>query len=352
MTRRAFITGVSGKVLTPEEIRFVSEARPWGLILFARNVGSPGDVAALCAAFRDAIGDADAPVLIDQEGGRVQRLKPPTWPQYPSASVIGRVDAVDPEAGRRAAWLKARLIGDDLHRLGIDVDCAPALDLLLPGASDVIGERAFSGEPGTVIRLASAAMEGFLDAGVLPTIKHMPGQGRGPVDSHFHLPVVDAPLDELIATDFLPFRALRHCPFGMTGHVVYSAIDAAAPTTHSPRVISRIIRRHMGFDGALMTDDLGMKALGGTFRERTEKAIAAGVDLALHCSGIMTEMLEVAEGSPLLAGDAARRCEAALLARRRPVAFDRRAAEAEFADLLALADAGASFRPAEAPIDV
>lgn len=352
MTRRAFITGVSGKALTRDEASFITEARPWGLILFARNVGTPSEVASLCAAFREALGDAGAPVLIDQEGGRVQRLKPPTWAQYPSAAVIGRVDEADPAAGRRAAYLKARLIGDDLHRLGIDIDCAPALDLFVAGASDVIGERAFSRVPGSVIRLAAAAMEGFLDAGVLPTIKHMPGQGRGPVDSHFHLPVVDAALDTLIETDFQPFRALRHCPFGMTGHVVYTAIDPSAPATHSAPVISGIIRRHMGFDGALMTDDLGMKALGGSFRERTERALAAGVDLALHCSGIMSEMEEVAAGSPVLAGESKRRCASALAARRVPASIDRAAAEHEFSSLLARAGAGDTFRPAEVPVHV
>jgi len=350
MTRRAFITGVSGLTLTPAEIDFIAETRPFGLILFARNVAEPAQVAALCATFRYVLGDPGAPVLVDQEGGRVQRLRQPHWATYPPASTIGRLAAAEPEAGRRAAYLKARLIGDDLAAVGITVNCAPTLDLAVEGAHPVIGERALSADPLVIARLGRAAIEGFMDSGVLPVIKHMPGHGRGLVDSHHELPSVATPRAELEETDFAPFRLLADAPFGMTAHVVYAAIDGRHPGTQSPVILTDIVRRAIGFSGALMTDDLGMRALAGSFRERTEASHAAGVDLALHCSGEMAEMVEVAAGSPILTGPALARCEAAL-ARRKPTeeALDRRAAEAGLAALLGTIGAGDSFRSAELP---
>lgn len=335
MSQRAFITGVSGLSLTPEERDFIAKAQPWGLILFARNVQDRAQLSALTAEFRQTVGRSDAPVLIDQEGGRVQRMKLPHWSAYPAASAIGRIYTADPAAARRASYLKARLIGADLQEVGIDVDCAPALDLGLPGAHPVIGERAFASDPCVVVALAAEAAAGFIDAGVLPVIKHMPGHGRGLVDSHHALPIVDCDRIELERTDFAPFRHLSHIPLGMTGHVVFSAIDREKPATHSRTVVEDIIRGSIGFRGALMTDDLGMNALGGGFGDRAARALEAGVDLALHCSGVMGEMVDVAAAAPLLAGEAARRCAAALAARRRPRPFDRAAGENEFHAILA-----------------
>jgi beta-N-acetylhexosaminidase len=347
MTRRAFITGVSGPTLTIDEIAFLADARPWGLILFARNIGDREQIIRLIEGFRDAVHDGDAPVLIDQEGGRVQRLRLPRWSEYPAARVIGALYRRDRESGQRAAYLTARLIGDDLLRLGITVDCAPVLDLAIDGAHPVIGERAFGAEPDTVVDLATAAVEGFRDAGVLPVIKHLPGHGRGTVDSHFDLPRVSTSRTELERLDFAPFRAFRRAELGMTAHIIYEAIDPDHPATESAAVIQDVIRGTIGFTGALMTDDLGMKALSGSYAERTRRALTAGADLALHCSGVMAEMVEVAAAVPMLAGDAAERCEAALRARRHaPKAFDRGAAEADLTDLLAVIDAADTFRPA------
>lgn len=350
MTRRAFIIGVSGLALTADEIAFIADARPWGLILFARNIAEPEQVARLVAAFRTVLGDGDAPVLIDQEGGRVQRLRQPYWADYPPANLIGHLFAMDPEAGRRAAYLKARLIGADLAEIGISVDCAPTLDLAVEGAHQIIGERALAAEPGPIITLAEAAMRGFAEAGVLPVVKHMPGHGRGLVDSHLDLPVVATSRAELEETDFAPFRALADAPLGMSAHIIYSAIDPDNTATLSRTVIGDVIRGSIGFKGVLMTDDLGMKALPGSFREKTERAIAAGVDLALHCSGAMPEMIDVALGAPLLEGAAAERCAAALARRRTAeTRVDRRGAEAELATLIARIDADA-FRPAMTPM--
>lgn len=347
MTTRAFITGVSGLVLTADEVAFLRETKPWALILFARNVSTPEQVVALVAAFRAAVGQADAPVLIDQEGGRVQRLRQPHWAHYPPQDVFGQLFALDEAMGLRGAYLLGRLIGDDLIRLGITVDCTPCIDLYIEEAHKIIGNRAFSPYPAVIAALAKAKISGLLEAGVLPVIKHIPGHGRAMADSHEELPVVHTSRAELEASDFAPFRALNDAPLAMTAHVVYAAIDAAAPATTSKVMIGDVIRRWIGFDGALMSDDLSMKALAGDFADRARASFAAGCDLALHCNGDLTEARPVADASPVLAGDALRRVSAAMdlrTAHLKP--FDRAAAEAEFVGLLEKVDAVASFLPA------
>jgi beta-N-acetylhexosaminidase len=310
MTSRAFIAGCSGPTLTARESAFFRDAAPWGFILFRRNVEDPAQVRALCDALRETVGRADAPILIDQEGGRVQRLGPPHWPKYPPGSAYGRIP--DPVARRELTRLGARLIAHDLRAVGIDVDCVPVLDVPVAGAHDVIGDRAYGRDPQSVAILGRAAAEGLLAGSVLPVIKHIPGHGRAFADSHLQLPVVETPRAELEAHDFAPFRALADMPLAITAHVVYTALDPERPATTSPVVIGEVIRAGIGYDGLLMSDDLSMKALQGSFRERAEASFAAGCDMALHCNGDMDEMAAVAEGAPALDGEAFRRAEAAL----------------------------------------
>ncbi|MBM6596116.1 beta-N-acetylhexosaminidase [Microvirga pudoricolor] len=312
MTTRAFIAGCSGLELTPQERAFFREALPWGFILFRRNIDNPAQVRALCDALRETVGRADAPILIDQEGGRVQRMGPPHWPKYPSGRTYGRLHAEDPVAQREIARLGARLIAHDLLSVGINVDCLPVLDVPVEGAHDVIGDRAYAREPDKVAVLGRAAAEGLLAGGVLPVIKHVPGHGRAGVDSHLSLPVVDASMDELESRDFKPFRILADMPLAMSAHVVYTALDPDNPATTSARVVQDVIRSRIGFDGLLMTDDLSMQALSGTFRDRAEAAIRAGCDMLLHCNGRLDEMAPVAEAAPELADSARRRAESAL----------------------------------------
>ncbi len=312
MKTRAFIAGCSGTELTPDEAAFFREADPWGFILFRRNVDSPEQVRALCASLRDAVGRADAPILIDQEGGRVQRMGPPHWPKYPSGNTYGRLHANDPLVQREIARLGARLIAHDLRAVGITVDCLPVLDVPSPGAHDVIGDRAYGRTPGQVGILGRAAAEGLLAGGVLPVVKHMPGHGRAGADSHLALPVVEATREDLERHDFAPFRMLTDMPLAMTAHVVYTALDPERPATTSPIVIEEIVRGHIGYDGLVMTDDLSMHALSGSFRDRAEAAFAAGCDMALHCNGKMEEMSAVAEAAPVLGGESLRRANAAL----------------------------------------
>lgn len=333
---RAFITGCAGLVLTPEEEDFLRQSAPWGLILFRRNVDTPAQVAALVAAFRAVVGREDAPVLIDQEGGRVQRLGPPHWPKYPPAEIFARrAEAGDNVGAADAARLGARLMADDLASLGINVDCVPCADLRLPEGHGIIGDRAYGSTPAQVAHLARAAAEGLMEGGVLPVLKHIPGHGRARADSHESLPVVESSREELEATDFEPFRLLADLPLGMTAHVVYAAIDPDRPATTSKRVIDEVIRGHIGFDGALMSDDLSMGALAGSLAGRAEAAFAAGCDLALHCNGRLDEMAEVASRSPLLEGEAARRCVEAL-ARLHPAGqIAQSEARARFSDMIA-----------------
>ncbi len=312
MNTRAFIAGCSGFELTPDEAAFFREAQPWGFILFRRNVDSPDQVRALCASLRDTVGRADAPILIDQEGGRVQRMGPPHWPKYPAGRTYGQLHANDPLVQREITRLGARLIAHDLRSVGITVDCLPVLDVPSPGSHDIIGDRAYGKTPAQVAVLGRAAAEGLMAGGVLPVVKHMPGHGRAGADSHLALPVVEASREELERHDFTPFRMLTDMPLAMTAHVVYTALDPENPATTSRIIMKEIIRGHIGYDGLVMTDDLSMHALSGSFRSRAEAAFAAGCDMALHCNGSMDEMSAVAEAAPVLAGDALRRANAAL----------------------------------------
>jgi len=306
------ILGCAGKSLTPEEIRFYGGERPWGFILFARNVGETEQIRDLVASMRDAVGRPDAPVFIDQEGGRVQRLRPPLAPNYPAGGALGALWRNDRNAGRRAAWLMARLHAFDLLRHGITADCLPVLDVPVEGASDVIGARAYGKEPGAVIELGRAAAEGLMSGGVLPVMKHIPGHGRAFADTHFELPTVDTPLSELRSHDFAPFKALSHLPMAMTAHVVYSAVDPENPATTSARVVNDIIRGEIGFDGLLMSDDTSMKALSGDFPAKAAAILAAGCDLVLHCNGVFEEMSGIASRTTALAGKSLERAERAL----------------------------------------
>jgi beta-N-acetylhexosaminidase len=338
LTACAFIAGCSGLVLTPEEEAFFRAAEPWGFILFRRNVETPAQVRALTQALREAVGRADAPVLIDQEGGRVQRLGPPHWPAYPPGRTYGRLAGNDPLYQREIARLGARLIAHDLRAVGIDVDCLPVLDVPVAGAHDVIGDRAYAHDPETVAVLGRAAAEGLIAGGVLPVIKHIPGHGRAGADSHHDLPVVHASREELERQDFVPFRHLSDMPLAMTAHVVYTALDPDNPATTSALVMEEVIRGHMGYDGLVMSDDLSMNALAGTLNERARAAFAAGCDVALHCNGRLDEMDAVASETPELAGDAARRAAAALgRIRHQPEPLNVVDARARFAAALAAA---------------
>ncbi|WP_202301942.1 beta-N-acetylhexosaminidase [Mesorhizobium sp. 131-2-1] len=309
---KSMILGCAGKSLTPEEIRFYGGERPWGFILFARNVGETEQIRDLVASMRDAVGRPDAPVFIDQEGGRVQRLRPPLAPNYPAGGALGALWRNDRDAGRRAAWLMARLHAFDLLRHGITADCLPVLDVPVEGASDVIGARAYGKEPGAVIELGRAAAEGLMSGGVLPVMKHIPGHGRAFADTHFELPTVDTPLSELRSHDFAPFKALNHLPMAMTAHVVYSAVDPENPATTSARVVNDIIRGEIGFDGLLMSDDTSMRALSGDFPAKAAAILAAGCDLVLHCNGVFEEMSGIASRTTALAGKSLERAERAL----------------------------------------
>jgi len=330
---RAFITGLAGAALTTAERHFVQEAAPLGLILFKRNVTTPDAMRRLIAEFRTAVG-RHAPVLVDQEGGRVQRLGPPHWPIYPPGAAYGAVFDRDPDAGLRAARLGGRLIANDLAQLGIDVDCAPVADVPAVGADPVIGNRAYGSDPAKVAALAGAFAAGLMEGGVLPVLKHLPGHGRATADSHQRLPVVTADRATLDGTDFAAFRPLCDLPLGMTAHVVFTAVDPVAPATTSANIVKHVIRDSIGFTGLLMSDDISMGALSGSLSERTRAAIAAGCDVVLHCNGVLSEMVDLAAEAPALAGAAARRAGAALAARKPPAPLDAAASRAELAKLL------------------
>ena len=332
---KAVILGVGGHELTVEERALYRDVQPWGFILFGRNIGEAAQIADLVASLRDTVhGDRHAPVLIDQEGGRVQRIREPICPRYPSGADLGAIYRQDRETGLRAAWLMSRLHAFDLLKFGIDVDCLPVLDVPVEGASDVIGSRAYGKNPGIVTEMGRAAADGLKAGGVLPVMKHMPGHGRGMADSHYELPVVGTSLEELKAHDFAPFRALKDELMAMSAHVVYTAIDPDAPATTSRRVIEEIIRGYIGFDGLLMSDDSSMNALKGTLGERAKAIAENGCDIVLHCNGRMDEMLEVVEAARPLEGVArarARRVEAAF---GKADGCDENAVRAEFASLL------------------
>lgn len=288
---RALILGCAGPRLDEDEAAFFRRVDPLGFILFRRNCETPDQLTALVRDLRASIGRPDAPVMIDQEGGRVQRLRPPRWPAHPPAAHF----ADRPEAEARA---NAASIGRMVAAHGISVVAAPVLDLRFEGASDVVGDRSLGRDPERVARLGRAWIEGFHDAGVTPIIKHMPGHGRARVDSHLALPVVDAPLEELEREDFAPFRRLANAgAWGLTAHIVFTAIDPDRPATLSPTVIGEIVRGRIGFGGILLSDDLSMGALSGSIGDRVAGTLAAGCDIALHCNGDMAEMIEAAEAA-------------------------------------------------------
>jgi beta-N-acetylhexosaminidase len=334
MSTRAFITGVSGLELNAAEREFIRAERPWGFILFKRNIETPKQVALLVEELRKAVGEPDAPVLIDQEGGRVQRLGPPHWPVYPPGAVFDTLYDIDSALGLTAARLSSRLIAADLADLGITVDCLPLADVPVAGADAVIGNRAYGTEPGKVAAIARAVTEGLEQGGVLPVLKHIPGHGRATADTHFRLPEVDTSKKELERTDFAAFQPLADLPMAMTAHVVFSALDPAHPATTSATIIEQVIRGVIGFQGLLMSDDVSMNALSGSIAERTRAIFAAGCDVVLHCNGKLDEMREVVAETPELTGKALQRANAALAARRAPQPFDRGTARVELDALI------------------
>lgn len=319
------VVGCAGTTLTADEQALFAKHKPYGFIVFARNIDNPAQLRALVESFRAAVGNPDAPVLIDQEGGRVARLKPPHWPVFPPAAQFGNQFASDPQGARQAAYENARAIGAELFALGIDVDCAPVADLPVAGAHDVIGDRAYGFTPDVVAALAEATMQGLIDAGVLPVVKHIPGHGRARSDSHLELPVVEADRATLEQSDFQPFLALKHAPWAMTAHIVYTAYDKALPATISPTVIRDVIRGHIGFDGVLISDDLTMKALSGSLADLAKASLNAGCDLVLHCSGKHDEMVGLLPALPAMSQEAARRIHHAATQKRRPEALPRAA---------------------------
>ena len=334
---KAFISGCAGTRLEPQERDFFAEHQPFGLILFRRNCGSRDEISALTGDFRAAVGRPDAPVLIDQEGGRVQRLRPPDWPAYVPGRTLGLIAAADGAAGRRAAWLHGRLIAADLGDVGIDFDCAPVLDVIVPGASEAIGDRSFGTDPQVVADLGRSLADGLLAGGVLPVMKHIPGQGRALSDSHLALPVVDADLATLAGSDFVPFAALADLPAAMTAHVIVNAVDSVHAATISAAVIRDIIRARIGFDGLLVSDDVSMHALSGDYSVRAAAIYAAGCDLVLHCNGRTEEMREIGGAAPALGGKSRERAARALAARKAPAPFDREAGREEYLALTARA---------------
>ena len=339
---RACILGCEGQTLSAEERAFFRDVRPWGFILFARNIASADQIRALTAALREAADDEGALVFVDQEGGRVQRLRPPLAQRRRPAALFGQLYRTDPDAALEAVRLNHRLMAEELAAVGFDADCAPCIDLTHEGAHDIIGDRAFGKDPSVVAALGRAAVDGLLAGGVAPVIKHIPGHGRALADSHLSLPVVDTPSEVLEQTDFAPFRALADAPMAMTAHVTYSDIDPDNCATISHRVIETVIRGFIGFDGLLMSDDLSMQALGGSLQDRARRSIGAGCDVTLHGNGALVgepvrdlaaELRAVAEASPELSGRAAERAAEARAAARRIQAFNAAAAEARLADL-------------------
>ncbi|MEE9313304.1 MAG: beta-N-acetylhexosaminidase [Rhizobiaceae bacterium] len=343
MEQKAMICGLHGLEMNEDELAFFKEVQPWGFILFARNVDTPEQLMKLTASLRAAVGRDDAPILVDQEGGRVQRLRPPHWEKYPPAAAVGNLYKQDNNKGRRAAWLLSRLLAFDLLAMGITVDCLPVLDVPSPDGHDCIGDRAYGATQEQVATLGRSVCEGIMAGGVMPVIKHIPGHGRANVDSHFKLPVVEESFETLAATDFKPFLELKHIPMAMTAHVIYSALDPNNPATTSKLVMDQIIRGHLGYDGLIMCDDITMNALSGDLTERTNSIFAAGCDIVLHCTGEMEEMKEVAAATPMLSGKAEQRAKVALVGIGETDGMKEADCRAEFADLmgqLLLAEAG------------
>lgn len=326
--RGAAIFGCAGPALLPDERAFFRDADPFGFILFARNVESPDQLRRLTADLRAAVG-RDAPILIDQEGGRVQRLRSPHWREWaPPLDIVEAAGSV--EAAERIMRARMRVIGAELRAVGIDANCAPLGDVARAETHPFLRNRCYGSDPDTVARIARAVAEGLKDAGVLPVVKHLPGHGLSHLDTHLDLPTVDASLDALRAVDFAPFRALSDLPMAMTAHLVFAALDPGLPATQSPIMI-RLIREEIGFQGLLMSDDLNMEALKGSLADRTARTMAAGVDIALHCKGDLAEMQAVAAAAGAMTPAARARAKAALSARTPALPLD--AALAGLADV-------------------
>ena len=337
MSSTAAVYGCQSTELLPDERSFFKDARPFGFILFARNIADPDQVRTLCNSLRGSVDNPRAPIFVDQEGGRVARLKPPHWRERPPGRRFGELYEQDPELGREAAYLCARLIAHELAVLGITVNCAPVLDVPAKDSHEIIGDRAFSADPATVIALGRAQIEGYLDGGVLPVIKHIPGHGRAEADSHLALPKVDASADALSAHDFVTFRSLCDAPIAMTAHVVYQAIDPQRPATTSPKLVRDVIRGEIGFKGLLVSDDLSMAALEGPLSSRAKAALFAGCDIVLHCNGRFDEMKAVAKEAKPLAGEGLNRVQAALAHLHSPAELDFALAEERLEKMLGAA---------------
>ncbi len=307
---RAAIFGCAGLDLTADERAFFRDANPLGFILFARNIDTPERALRLTEELRSCVARAEAPILIDQEGGRVARLKPPHWRKAPPAKVFGELYARHPEHGLEATRLNSMLLAADVASIGCDVDCLPVLDIAFAETHTVIGDRAYAATPEAVAALGRAAGEGLAAQGVMPIVKHIPGHGRATVDSHLALPRVTASRETLERTDFLPFKFLADLPWAMTGHLLFDAVDPDNAITVSASGVRDIIRGHIGFDGLLLSDDLTMEALGGSLAERAARSLAAGCDIALHCNGKKDEMTQIASRTGPLSDAAGRRFEA------------------------------------------
>ena len=350
---RACILSVSGHTLTDGEKALLARANPWGIILMGRSCGNPAQVKALTDTVRQTTG-RDTLIFIDQEGGRVRRLRPPEWPDVPAPLTWLPLYKQDADLGREAVWLHHRMMAAELEPMGIRADCAPVVDLLHPHMHKIVGDRALGETAEQVADLAQAALRGLSDGGVSGVIKHMPGHGRAEVDSHETMPVVRASRAD-VEQDIAPFRAVRHATMGMTAHLAYAALDdETTPATHSRKIIANIIRGEIGFDGLLMTDDLGMKALGGTLASRATRARDAGCDVILHCSGldawgkvlrdpdmVLREMSEIVDACPELSGESLRRAKAADAAIREPKPFHKAEGRARMEALLAMLPSGA-----------
>ncbi len=333
MTMLPLILGLSGPRLTEGERAFFRDANPWGFILFARNVETPDQLRQLTSDLRDAV-SRNALIFIDQEGGRVRRLRPPHWRDYPSARVLASNFASDRSVARRVSFLHHRLIADDLRDLGITANCAPVLDIPIKGANPIISDRAFGTSAKDVVDMAHTALAGLMAGGVSPVIKHIPGHGRALVDSHLALPKISNDLTDLSQTDFEPFKKLCDAPMAMTAHIVYEGVESDRPLTTSKKGITRIIRGEIGFEGLLMSDDLDMKALSGSLTDKTRRALAAGCDIALQCSGKLPDMVKVAKGASTLTGESLKRSVIAENCAEHITDFDRQRAEAEFDAIL------------------
>jgi len=330
----AVILGCAGTELTAEERAFYRDVDPLGFILFARNVADPDQMRRLTGDLRAAVGRDDAPILIDQEGGRVARLKPPHWRAMPPAARFGEIAMIDRARAASAVRINHELLAGELRAIGIDVDCAPVLDLKRPETTTAIGDRAFAADPHLVADLGRAAAEGLMAGGVIPVIKHIPGHGRATLDSHLDLPRIDAEFDSLVDSDFVPFRKLNDLPWGITAHLVYAAIDPEKPATLSARVINEVIRGEIGFTGLLISDDMSMKALQGSLDRLAAELVAAGCDVALHCNGKLDEMRLVAAGCGSLSPAARLRYERGRQRVNREPEFDVQELAEELAELM------------------